>query len=249
MGRITFLFVIAAFVLIFSVSNAKAYSFEEQEGNLWATLLAPVVDYGIFNERSSEVKKKPQSQGITMTSTPPPGDDEEGSNDPKPPKPHDRPGIPVDPSFLDQPLACTATVVDASAAAGNEDESFVVVNPTNTQNIVVFSNLDANSIHRSYTTNGGTNWTHGTVATNVACCDAQAAWDSFGNLFMVYISASGGQINIINSTDGGTTFTPRSLRATAAAPTNPPSRWATAASGWTGTQAVIWSPAERRSRD
>src|SRR5207302_2527491 len=88
----------------------------------------------------------------------------------------------------------------------NEDETFLVVNPTNTQNIAVFSNLASNSIHRSYTTNGGASWTHGTVATGVACCDAQAAWDSFGNLFLVYINASVNQINVILSTNGGASF-------------------------------------------
>lgn len=207
-GRITFFAVIAAFVLIF-LAPGKGFAASlntESEASVWTIVLAPVVDYGIFPERSFDVRSKPEPRGLSPMQTPPPEIQEEGSNDPKPMKPHDRPGIPVDPAFLDQPLACTAPVIDASTTAGNEDESFVVVNPNNTQNIVVFSNLDANSIHRSYTTNGGTSWTHGTVATNVACCDAQAAWDNFGNLFMVYISATGGQINIINSTDGGATF-------------------------------------------
>jgi hypothetical protein len=49
-------------------------------------------------------------------------------------------------------------------------------------------------------------WTRGTIATGVACCDAQAAWDTFGNLFVVYINASVNQINVILSTDGGVTF-------------------------------------------
>src|SRR5207253_9615336 len=90
---------------------------------------------------------------------------------------------------------------------GNESVSFVVVNPTNTNDIVVFSNLaTANSIFRAYSLNGGTTWTRGTVATNVACCDGQATFDSFGNLFLVYINSSVNQINVILSTDGGATF-------------------------------------------
>ena len=40
----------------------------------------------------------------------------------------------------------------------------------------------------------------------VACCDGQAAWDTFGNLFLVYLNASVNQINVILSTDGGATF-------------------------------------------
>lgn len=104
------------------------------------------------------------------------------------------------------PLACTAPVVNVSAAAGNQAESFVVVNPTNTNNLVAFSNTTSNSIFRAYSTNGGATWTRGTVATGVACCDAQAAFDSFGNLFLVYINAGVNQINVILSTDGGITF-------------------------------------------
>ncbi len=105
------------------------------------------------------------------------------------------------------PLACLAPVVNASATSDNEAESFVVVNPTNTNNLVAFANLTTtNSIFRAYSTNGGATWTRGTVATNVACCDAQAAWDTFGNLFVVYINSSVNQINVILSTDGGVTF-------------------------------------------
>ena len=40
----------------------------------------------------------------------------------------------------------------------------------------------------------------------MACCDGQAAWDTFGNLFLVYINGSVNQINVILSTDGGATF-------------------------------------------
>src|SRR5438477_9843003 len=118
-------------------------------------------------------------------------------------KPPDREPTPLG-SFV--PLACTAPVVNVSATAGNQSESFVVVNPTNTNNLVVLSNTTTNSIFRAYSFNGGATWTRGTIATNVACCDAQAAWDTFGNLFVVYINASVNQINVINSTDGGITF-------------------------------------------
>ena len=106
-----------------------------------------------------------------------------------------------------QPLACVTPVINVSARSGNESESFVVVNPTNTNNLVAFSNLTSeNSIFRAYSNDGGATWTRGTVATNVACCDGQAAWDTFGNLFLVYINNSVNQINVILSTDGGVTF-------------------------------------------
>ena len=113
--------------------------------------------------------------------------------------------VPVPPDGF-VPLACTAPVVNASATAGNQDESFLVVNPTNTNNLVAFANTTSNSIFRAFSMNGGATWTRGTIATGVACCDAQAAFDTFGNLFLVYINASVNQINVILSTDGGVTF-------------------------------------------
>src|SRR5437763_4279917 len=106
------------------------------------------------------------------------------------------------------PLTCLEAVVNVSATAGNQAESFVNVNPTNTNNLVATSN-DPNagpSIFRAYSTDAGATWTRGTIATGVACCDGQAAWDTFGNLFLVYINNSVDQINVILSTDGGVTF-------------------------------------------
>src|SRR5690348_7440358 len=114
----------------------------------------------------------------------------------------------VKPFELFNPLACLEPVVNVSATTGNQAESFMNINPTNPNNIVATSNNPGggNSIFRAYSTDGGTTWTRGTIATGVACCDGQAAWDSFGNLFLVYINNSVNQINVIVSTDGGATF-------------------------------------------
>src|SRR5437870_11061112 len=119
-------------------------------------------------------------------------------------KPKDRAPEPTD--LLFAPLTCLEPVVNVSATAGNQAESFVNVNPTNTNNLVAISNTNANSIFRAYSFDGGTTWTRGTIATNVSCCDGQAAWDTFGNLFVVYINSAVNQINVILSTDGGATF-------------------------------------------
>src|SRR5437762_10821031 len=54
-------------------------------------------------------------------------------------KPQNRAPIPAD---LFVPLACLAPVVNVSATAGNQSESFAVVNPTNPNNLVALSNLD-----------------------------------------------------------------------------------------------------------
>ncbi|MGI8588684.1 MAG: S-layer homology domain-containing protein [Chloroflexia bacterium] len=111
-----------------------------------------------------------------------------------------------DPNY--RPFTCSASVVNVSQTPGNQAESFVVVNPTNTNNLVAFSNIaSGNSIFRGYSMNGGMTWTRGTVATNVACCDGQAVFDTFGNLFLVYINGNVNQIVVILSTDGGVTFT------------------------------------------
>jgi hypothetical protein len=113
------------------------------------------------------------------------------------------------PARVDQllPLVCTEPVVNVSATTGNQAESFVNVNPTNTNNLVATSNNPGTaSIFRAYSTDAGATWTRGTIATGVACCDGQAAWDTFGNLFLVYINNSVNQVNVILSTDGGVTF-------------------------------------------
>ena len=119
-------------------------------------------------------------------------------------KPKERAPVPAN---LFAPLTCLEPVVNVSATTGNQAESFVNVNPTNTNNLVATSNNPGtNSIFRAYSTDAGATWTRGTVATGVACCDGQAAWDTFGNLFLVYINNSVNQINVILSTDGGVTF-------------------------------------------
>src|SRR5947208_3551187 len=104
------------------------------------------------------------------------------------------------------PFGCLEPVVNVSATPGNQAESFVLVNPTNTNNLVAFSNTNSASIFRAYSTDAGATCTRGTIATGVACCDGQAAWDTFGNLFLVYINNNVDQINVILSTDGGVTF-------------------------------------------
>ena len=110
------------------------------------------------------------------------------------------------PFELFTPMACLEAVVNVSATTGNQAESFINVDPTNPNRVVATSNTNAASIFRAYSTDGGATWTRGTIATGVACCDGQAAWDSFGNLFLVYINNSVNQINVILSTDGGATF-------------------------------------------
>src|SRR6266478_8532773 len=71
-------------------------------------------------------------------------------------KPKERAPRPTD---LFTPLTCLEAVVNVSATAGNQAESFVNVNPTNTNNIVATSNTNAPSIFRAYSTDAGATWT------------------------------------------------------------------------------------------
>src|SRR5205823_13887753 len=83
-------------------------------------------------------------------------------------KPKERAPKPID---LFTPLACLEAVVNVSATAGNQAESFVNVNPTNTNNLVATSNDPGTpSIFRAYSTDAGATWTRGTIASGVACC-------------------------------------------------------------------------------
>ena len=97
--------------------------------------------------------------------------------------------------------------VNAGAEAFDQAETGIAINPTNPQNVVVFANDALGNTARYYTFDGGSSWTRGTVNTGLACCDGQAAFDSFGNLFLVYLSADTTQVHLVVSTDGGATFT------------------------------------------
>jgi hypothetical protein len=103
--------------------------------------------------------------------------------------------------------------VNVSAAAGNQAEATVAVDPTNPQRIFVASNPGTTA---AISTNGGVTWT--TFGLGVPgdglpapCCDNVAAWDQFGNLFLVYIGlgADGNvgtaddTIELLISTTGG----------------------------------------------
>src|SRR5204862_3799397 len=114
-------------------------------------------------------------------------------------KPKDRAPVPTN---LFAPFGCLEPVVNVSATLGNQAESFVLVNPTNANNLVAFSNTNSASIFRAYSMDSGATWTRGTVATGVACCDGQAAWDTLGSLFLVYINSGGAQMNMLLSNDG-----------------------------------------------
>jgi hypothetical protein len=97
-------------------------------------------------------------------------------------------------------------VVNISARHDNQAETTIAINPTNPDNIVAFSNeQSANAIFRACSFDGGLTWAGDDILFG-ACCDGQAVFDSFGNLFLVDIGSFGGRVDVVVSTDGGLTF-------------------------------------------
>jgi hypothetical protein len=107
--------------------------------------------------------------------------------------------------------------VDVSLRSGNEAEHAIAINPTNPSNIVTMSTLSESAavgLFEGISFDGGATWTRQFIGTGVndplgtICCDEQLAWDSFGNLWLVYLfSGSNGNVPIAVSTDGGLTWT------------------------------------------
>jgi hypothetical protein len=112
------------------------------------------------------------------------------------------------------------TRVDASKIAGNQLEAEIGINPTNANNVVIAaSNQNSNSssllISRSF--DGGKTWTYSSLgaaqdhySSTTPRVDPHMAFDSFGNLYVVYeVASSSSEIRVVlaRSSDGGATFT------------------------------------------
>jgi hypothetical protein len=100
---------------------------------------------------------------------------------------------------------------NVTKSSGNQSEGTIAVNPTNTQNIVMVSNVpSASGLFRAYTLDGGATWTRGIIAAGgalgFACCDPSGAFDSFGNYFLTYLDSTATDVQAAISTDGGATF-------------------------------------------
>jgi hypothetical protein len=85
--------------------------------------------------------------------------------------------------------------INVSTRSGNEAEDAIAVNPTNPSNVVAMSTLPGpvSGVFDGVSFDGGATWTRqiigdGTDQLGEICCDQQLAWDSFGNLWMVYLS-------------------------------------------------------------
>src|SRR5262249_26183837 len=107
------------------------------------------------------------------------------------------------------------TVVDISKVRGSQAEASIAVDPIN-PNIVVASSNDsglASGIRFYRSTDRGATWTNrvigaGDALAQSACCDGQLTFDTFGNLFLVFLDfrSTGGAANLVTSSDGGATL-------------------------------------------
>src|SRR4051794_2720336 len=83
-------------------------------------------------------------------------------------------------------------VENVSRLAGNQSEASIAINPTNPNNIVAVSNtFTGNGIRVYRTLDAGASWSTllvgpGPLGTN-PCCDSEVVFDTFGNLFIVYL--------------------------------------------------------------
>ncbi len=113
------------------------------------------------------------------------------------------------------PAGAAPTNVDVSQRHFNESEEAVAVNPTNPNNIVIFTNVGselAAGMFLGVSFDGGKTWTRRLVGLGGddplgdACCDPSLSFDRYGNLFMTYLYEVEDQIPVALSTDGGLTF-------------------------------------------
>src|SRR6266567_6397554 len=109
-------------------------------------------------------------------------------------------------------LTPTPTNVDVSQRHGSESEETVAVNPTNSNNIVIVTNVDhpAAGLFEGVSFNGGRTWTTKLIGDNDnlkdACCDPSLSFDNYGNLFLAYLFNVEDTLPIALSTDGGLHF-------------------------------------------
>ncbi len=103
--------------------------------------------------------------------------------------------------------------VDVSKRPGNESEEAIAVNPTNPNNIVIFTNIaeGVNGMFLATSFDGGKTWNkrivgEGNDVFGDTCCDPSLSFDEYGNLFMTYLYNVDNVVPVALSTDGGLSF-------------------------------------------
>jgi hypothetical protein len=112
---------------------------------------------------------------------------------------------------LSNELSATPSVVvpgpnvNVSKTVGSESEGTIAVNPTNP--LQVFAGFNGAGVPFRRSTDGGATWGPAGTGIGSSCCDEAAAFDSFGNPFLVNLNGALNAIVLYLSIDGGATFT------------------------------------------
>src|SRR5690348_119822 len=93
----------------------------------------------------------------------------------------------------------TGPNVNLTKTAGNQFETAAAINPNDTNQIFVVCRNEAGGLYTARSGDGGSSWTRQLIGRSTvpapgdiprAYGNPSAAWDSFGNLFLVYLSQS-----------------------------------------------------------
>jgi hypothetical protein len=102
--------------------------------------------------------------------------------------------------------------LNLSQMPGNQSEGTIAIDRTNPARLFAASNLElGGGLFAATSGDGGATWVPRLIANGsdglpVACCDPQAAFDQFGNLFLTYVTQPRNNAVVALSTDGGQTF-------------------------------------------
>jgi hypothetical protein len=94
--------------------------------------------------------------------------------------------------------------VNISHMLGNQHESTIAIDPANPKWMFAASNLEAPGILGAYSKDGGVTWTEAVHPGGLS--DIGAVWDSYGNLYLTYLTQRYLYVEMEVSTDGGATF-------------------------------------------
>jgi uncharacterized protein (TIGR03437 family) len=127
--------------------------------------------------------------------------------------------------------------LNLTKATGNQYETAVAINPNNNNQIFVVSRNELGGLYTARSSDGGVTWNSRLIAQmNLPAAgdipraygNSSVAWDTFGNLFLAYLSQGSVKaatyVSLSLSTDGGSTFySPTGEGPVLMLPTNPPS--------------------------
>lgn len=111
------------------------------------------------------------------------------------------------------PILAVRKNVNISRHRGTDTEATIAIDPVNPLWLWSMSNTGDGGLWGGYSHDGGRTWVRRQIAGGAdgltpACCDPTSAFDSFGNLFIGYVSDTLDNVILNLSTDGGITFRP-----------------------------------------